>query len=137
MPSDHHPRFNCPTCGKSYRWKPEMAGRSAKCGCGGKLVVPGERPATVPASTTDAPTAKPQAASSCPSCAKPLVTGAVLCVNCGYNLKTGQKLSAAVVVVDTEDDGDEDDDEDSADDEPAGGAPATGAAPGKGAKADG
>jgi hypothetical protein len=33
----------------------------------------------------------------------------VLCVNCGYNLKTGKKLSA--VVVEVEEGGDEEEDE--------------------------
>jgi hypothetical protein len=135
MASDD-PRFNCPTCGKSYRWKPEMAGRSAKCGCGGKLVVPAERPAppsngaatapkVAPATPAPAParppvSAVPQAKPSllsprpvkaaapagpaCPWCNKPLPEGAVLCVNCGYNLKTKQRIAVVVEKVDVEDD---------------------------------
>ena len=139
------PRFNCPTCGKSYRWKPEMAGRSAKCGCGGKLVVPAERPAppsngaaaaTASKVAPPAPAPAPQAAAqarpsllsprpvkpaapagpACPWCSKPLAEGAVLCVNCGYNLKTKQRLAVVVEKVDVEDD-------DSAADEPAAAGP--------------
>jgi hypothetical protein len=30
---------------------------------------------------------------ACPGCAKPLPEKAVICVNCGFNLKTGKKLS--------------------------------------------
>ncbi len=37
--------FACPSCGKEYRWKPEMAGRRAKCKCGGVVEVPVTDPA--------------------------------------------------------------------------------------------
>jgi hypothetical protein len=37
------------------------------------------------------------AAARCPGCAAPLAPGAVLCVNCGYNLKTGAKVAASGV----------------------------------------
>lgn len=30
----------CGTCGKKYNWKPELAGRKVKCGCGGIILVP-------------------------------------------------------------------------------------------------
>lgn len=30
----------CPSCGKPYRVKRELAGKTAKCGCGAKLVIP-------------------------------------------------------------------------------------------------
>jgi hypothetical protein len=33
------PRFAC-ECGKTFRWKPEIAGRKAQCPCGRKLDVP-------------------------------------------------------------------------------------------------
>ena len=29
---------------------------------------------------------------NCPGCGKPIADGAVICINCGLNLKTGQKL---------------------------------------------
>jgi DNA-directed RNA polymerase subunit RPC12/RpoP len=95
MPADD-PKFPCPACGKQYRWKPEMAGRTAKCTCGAKLVVPADPPRLAP------PPAAPAAAkSTCPDCGAELPENAVLCVNCGFNLKTGKKLAA--VVVETED----------------------------------
>ena len=126
------PKFTCAACGKEYRWKPELAGRKAKCGCGAALVVPAERPAaksmtetapvvpptsagpapvvaselTTPAAN-GSPDATASAGGSCPSCGASLAPNAVLCVNCGYNLKTGKTLSAVVV----ERDEDEDDDE--------------------------
>jgi hypothetical protein len=32
--------FKCDGCGKSYKWKPELAGRKAKCKCGYEMTVP-------------------------------------------------------------------------------------------------
>jgi hypothetical protein len=123
MSSSDGPRFSCPSCGKSFRWKPEFAGRSAKCACGAKLVVPSEAPS--PSGAADiplAPESKPPALtqrvatsssppadveSKCPSCSAALASGAILCVNCGFNLKTGKKLSAVVVETDGEDEAEE------------------------------
>lgn len=99
------PKFACPYCGKLYRWKPEMAGRSAKCACGAKLVVPAEAPKSV--AVPVAPPAPVASQSTCPGCGAALSPGAVLCVNCGFNLKTGKKLAA--VVVETEEPADESD----------------------------
>src|SRR4051794_17044280 len=32
--------FSCDACGKRYAWKPQLAGKRAKCGCGAQIVVP-------------------------------------------------------------------------------------------------
>lgn len=37
--------FGCPGCGKTWTWKPTIAGRVAKCGCGRAFPVPREAPA--------------------------------------------------------------------------------------------
>ena len=84
-----------------------MAGRSAKCACGAKLVVPTEPPPAPPAAPiAPAPAVEPaKSTAGCPNCGTALPPGAVLCVNCGYNLKTGKTLS--VVVEDGADEGDD------------------------------
>src|SRR5215210_2696132 len=33
-------KFACDACGKRYTWKPQLAGRRAKCACGARIVVP-------------------------------------------------------------------------------------------------
>ena len=38
-------KFSCAACGKQYRWKPEMAGKKAKCKCGAAVQVPTTDPA--------------------------------------------------------------------------------------------
>jgi hypothetical protein len=69
--------------------------------CNGGLIVPGAvapipAPPPVPATpqaTLQRPAAGP-GQSGCPSCGAALARGAVLCVNCGYNLSTGQRTVA-------------------------------------------
>jgi DNA-directed RNA polymerase subunit M/transcription elongation factor TFIIS len=41
----------------------------------------------------DKPAAQPPAGRLCPSCHKPMSDIAVLCVNCGYNVQSGKKMS--------------------------------------------
>src|SRR5256714_2049909 len=36
--------FACETCGKEYRWKPELAGKRVKCKCGGVMTDPATAP---------------------------------------------------------------------------------------------
>src|SRR3954468_20878395 len=37
-------RFSCTGCGKSYAWKPEIAGKRVKCKCGTVITVPQTNP---------------------------------------------------------------------------------------------
>jgi hypothetical protein len=37
-------KFTCDGCGKQYAWKPELAGKKAKCKCGQVMNVPAEPP---------------------------------------------------------------------------------------------
>lgn len=39
------PKFSCESCGKSYEWKPALAGKRAKCKCGATIAVPATSPA--------------------------------------------------------------------------------------------
>jgi hypothetical protein len=60
-----------------------------------KQAVTGERITTT--------SSTPIADIKCPSCSAQLSEGAILCVNCGYNLNTGKKLAAVVVETEGED----------------------------------
>src|SRR4051812_7817741 len=124
-------QFSCSGCGKSYAWKPEIAGKRVKCKCGERLSVPATDPAEAeaepmpegfddlmaladgapvsepsyapePAVAAAAPARSPKrsggaavgggaggaAGGACPSCGARVDAAAVLCVNCGHNLKT-------------------------------------------------
>jgi hypothetical protein len=131
-------KFSCPSCGRQFSWKPELAGRSAKCKCGATIKVPPTasaapaapraRAAAAPAADEGNPldaydfsqaeaTAAPakggggrtqgaapaaDAGLRCPSCSGAMLPGAVICVSCGFNLKTGKRMST-VMGVDTGD----------------------------------
>jgi hypothetical protein len=34
------PRFPCGSCGKTFKWKPDIAGKKGKCACGASITVP-------------------------------------------------------------------------------------------------
>jgi hypothetical protein len=103
-------KFSCQQCGKSYKWKPDFAGRKVKCKCGFVMTCPTEPPGAhqqsdepdldalysladegkqaAKAGATTAPGLR------CPSCKQELEPGASVCTACGFNLKTGSKASA-------------------------------------------
>jgi hypothetical protein len=102
-------KFSCNSCGKSYKWKPEFAGRKVKCKCGFTMTAPATPPNA--AAVSDEPdldamydlasagqeAAKMEAASPtfrCPSCQASLEPGVTVCTECGFNLKTGSKVKA-------------------------------------------
>jgi DNA-directed RNA polymerase subunit RPC12/RpoP len=41
MIATESPTFSCDECGKTYRWKQELAGRKVRCKCGERLIVDG------------------------------------------------------------------------------------------------
>ena len=53
-------KFSCPSCGRQFTWKPELAGRNAKCKCGGTIKVP-QQPQAAPLAPSQAPAAAPAA----------------------------------------------------------------------------
>ena len=105
-------KFSCDSCGRSYSWKTELAGRKVKCKCGHVLEVPAEPPqaegdlyamaddpAPAARKAPAAPAAPAPPVSStgyrCPNCLKDLIPGTHLCKECGFNLRTGTVERAA------------------------------------------
>ena len=96
-------QFACEGCGKTYPWKPELAGKRAKCKCGRIIEIPSTppQPEAPPDPAMDALYALAEEESTrpvvqspsvrCPSCQEPWPPGAAICPNCGYNLETGSK----------------------------------------------
>ena len=54
------PKFSCPSCGKEYKWKPELAGKKGKCKCGGVLAIPARPPGSATASPGAAAAPRPK-----------------------------------------------------------------------------
>ena len=92
--------FSCDACGKQYPWKPELAGKKAKCKCGAVLNVPAQPQAARAAVRTPVAVAAAPVESAegyrCPECKNELTPGTAICVNCGFDLRTGQHVNTQV-----------------------------------------
>src|SRR4051794_32584992 len=62
-------KISCGTCGKSYRWKPQYAGKTLNCTCGAAINAPAAAAAAVAAAS--AATAAPTATAQKTAAAKP------------------------------------------------------------------
>jgi hypothetical protein len=101
-------KFSCGKCGKSYKWKPELAGKKVKCKCGNIMTAPATEPVAeqqdvdldglYELAAEEKKSAKKQREEPvgfrCPSCNSDLAVGAVVCTRCGFNLKTGSRATA-------------------------------------------
>jgi hypothetical protein len=111
-------KFSCASCGKEYRWKPELAGKQAKCKCGATITVPKtpppppvprqeevgldglyalaqeEKKAGARLAAADPEAAGARQGYRCPSCGNDLPVGATVCPNCSMDMKTGRKRAA-------------------------------------------
>lgn len=117
--SDSKQRVNCPSCDKGYRWQPALVDRRVTCKqCGVEFRVPDapgigvliepdpidqtdtyeldyDAKADIPASPIHH--AAPANNGKCPSCNSPVREGAMLCLNCGFNMAEGKKLATPTV----------------------------------------
>lgn len=87
--------ITCPnaSCGAPLKFtSPPAPGKQVRCPrCGTAF-----KPAADVGPATDTPIRlAPEAEGQCPSCQVVLAPGAVLCVSCGFNLRTGQKVEGA------------------------------------------
>lgn len=106
--------FRCADCGRKLRAKQGQEGEKAHCpSCGGLTVIPaleGEEPAS-PAKARDEgpgtlrladdedapkPRKKKAAESTCPECDEPMERGAVICIECGFDLRIGKRRKTKV-----------------------------------------
>jgi hypothetical protein len=85
-------RVSCPSCGANYRWKPELGGKKVRCKCGNPLEIPASPPGATVGEGAIATVREAAPSARCPSCGGDVKPTAVICLNCGYNLKTGQAV---------------------------------------------
>ncbi len=82
-------QFNCPSCNQPLEADDNMLGMELECpSCGKTLKVPSK-------STLHPPSGEKlthAVANVCPDCKKGIADGAIICVNCGLNLKSGKRL---------------------------------------------
>ncbi len=88
--------FSCPHCSQELEAPEEMAGDTLACpACGMDLTVPAAEqapPKPLRAVPIPAPVVQRTEAGTCPECQANLAEGAVICISCGLNLKTGKKI---------------------------------------------
>ncbi len=82
-------QITCGECGKTYAWKAGLAGRKVKCRCGHVMTMP-EMDEPDP---LEIETPEPPAMQTCPQCNASLGAKAVLCTQCGYDLRSGTKTT--------------------------------------------
>ncbi|MGB0767251.1 MAG: hypothetical protein ACPGYV_06040 [Phycisphaeraceae bacterium] len=119
MPSPEHERVTCPNCDKRYRWQASLVGQRVPCKhCDQPFLVPDAPGTGLPiepephnddgtydldydpaVQTPAAPInhAKPAHSGKCPTCNSPVRDGAVICMNCGFNMMEGKKIAAPTV----------------------------------------
>ena len=79
-------RFDCPTCGKTFSVRDELAGKTAQCRqCGGKVRIPGPagRPAVAAPQRASKPATKPATQQAPKSAPEPPATILFDCPACG------------------------------------------------------
>ncbi len=83
----------CAGCRQTLKIPDGMEGQSVRCpNCRQPVRVPGARQQV---KLKASPVANVTAGSECPSCHAPVPADAVICIQCGMNLKTGQKVATA------------------------------------------
>ena len=124
MAGSKNSRFACPSCGRRYSWKRELAGKKVRCKCRKSMRVPEALPAEDGTYELDgsavadgaargdakresgAPTDSPRSgaagastdggAGRCPSCGSDLSTDAVICIQCGFDISIGKQIKTTV-----------------------------------------
>ena len=106
----------CPVCEKEYRWNPKFAGRKVKCkGCEKTFRMPKDalgdtevvdvdedtpqrlqRRKDVESYEVDQDEEVKEPTTRCPSCESEIKASAVLCINCGFDIKSGKKVKSKV-----------------------------------------
>ena len=92
--------IKCTACQKRMKAPDRLAGKRVKCKCGAAIAIPAAAAMELEEMADLSLLAEGESidGSNCPSCAAVLSPGAVVCVQCGYNLKTGRKMSTATDV---------------------------------------
>ncbi len=99
--------FACGSCNKRYRVKEELAGKRARCkACGHVTKIPSPEPPPPDdlsglssfldeelASETSSAPPPPSGDAQCPACGATIESSAVVCLACGFDQRTGEKLS--------------------------------------------
>ncbi len=79
----------CSKCGMNYSLDDEMAGQTAECECGAEILVRTVGAGTTPPLPPPPPSMPASRPTACPKCGAQVKPDAVICINCGNNLRLG------------------------------------------------
>ena len=89
--------FNCPACDQVLEAPEEMTGEAIDCpSCETEITIPppaGDPISVISNLALSEDRYTEPAGNVCPECDATLAEGAVLCVQCGFHLKLGKKIS--------------------------------------------
>lgn len=78
-------KFSCPACSQHIRCDASLGGTQVECpACRAPMIVPGAGAVPLP----------PAPVPGCPACGKAFAADAVICTECGLNLRTGERMPA-------------------------------------------
>jgi hypothetical protein len=97
MPHQQLGLVRCPACGQKAL---PLQTRCVYCNARLNEVLPAEQAGEAIQPST--PVSLPPADGKCPGCAKELAAAAVLCIECGYDVRTGQKRETVYAVTEEE-----------------------------------
>jgi DNA-directed RNA polymerase subunit RPC12/RpoP len=113
MDASKEDRFKCTSCGRRFTWKRDIAGRKVRCKCGESIRVPKSVDSQASSKDdtyeldfekADAPreplpseqAAAPAHGGKCPSCAAEISKQAVICIQCGFDVKEGRQIETSL-----------------------------------------
>lgn len=120
MSSSNADKVTCEHCQRAYAWQEKYAGKKVRCKCGQAIRFPAKRPSEdeislnldsgidldlgampegaihPPMSLSASKKPKQSGKPICPSCYEAVRKGAVICVACGFNIKSGSKIKIEV-----------------------------------------
>ena len=84
-------RITCPNCGVRYKVSERAVGKRVPCKKCGEVIA-------ISAPEMPDPPPRPQAQQTevCPECGEPMSSGAVICVQCGFNRAEGRRVSTEI-----------------------------------------
>ena len=105
-------KATCGSCSSTFNARDELAGKRVKCPkCGERMTIPAATATPVAAGRVVSKSAAVDPMEAllreakvgesihsgpiCPDCATPVVPGAIICVDCGFNMETGKRLRTA------------------------------------------
>lgn len=88
--------ITCEACDREFKWSAKYAGRKVKCTCGASFEFPKSSPTKGSQSSMKFDDSMKTPRRQCPSCGSTMKTGAIICIQCGFDATKGKAGKTAV-----------------------------------------